>query len=316
MKAFRIFWRFLYLLLLFESSLQTSAQLANPRSVPAHLREFAEADYTVTDARQETVKVDASTITIDFSLSGRDGMSVRGRLRVPRTARSPHPLAFLTVGLETGKEVVGMIEGYDSVMVASIDYPFRSGLDFSGLGGLLRLLEVNADAARSISSTLFCLEWLLQKPEVDTANVSLVAVSFGVFSGVPAAVLEQRISRLVIVEAGGDLELIIMANAKRLGSFLPPWLAGLIGQFVLGRYDPDHYIDDFAPRPVLIVASAADEFFPEESIHSLYQRARQPKEILWHQQAHVMPDQQDRIRELTRLVAQKLYGNPLHVPVR
>lgn len=291
-----------------------NAQLADPKQLPANLREFVQADYRLSHIREDTVQIDATTAMIDFRLRGNNGQTVRGRLRIPRVGSPPYPLAYLTVGLETGKDVVGMIEGHDSVIVAAIDYPFGRALDFSGLGGFLKLLEVYRDAAESIHSTLFCLQWLLRKPIVDTSNVSMIAVSFGVFTAVPVALIEQRFSRLVVIEAGGDMGLIIKTNSKKSGTFVPSWLAGWMGGLVLGRYDPVHYIDDFAPRPLLIVASAADEFFPRESTERLYAAAHEPKEIIWHERAHVMPYQQDRVRELTRLVAHKLYDKSETAP--
>lgn len=309
LKPFTMLWLLPSLLVLHASVIHTNAQLADADKLPRNLRKFVQADYSVTYAREETVRVDGTTAMIDFLLHGKNGRTVRGRLRIPRVGSPPYPLAYLTVGLETGKNVVGMIEGYDSLIVAAIDYPFDSSLDFSGLGGFLKLFKARKSAAESIYSSLLCLQWLLEKPIVDTQNVSMIAVSFGVFTAVPVAVIEQRFSRLVVIEAGGNLGRIIKTNAKKSGTFVPSWFAGWLGGLVLGRYDPIHYINDFAPRPVLIVGSAADEFFPKESIESLYNAARKPKEIIWHERAHVMPYQQDRIRELTRLVAQKLYGN-------
>ncbi len=305
---FTTIWIVLPLSVLYATAVQGNAQLAGPRTLPGNLREFVRVDYSITEAREDTVHVSPTTITLDFILHAEGGRTARGRLRIPSVGSPPYPLAFLTVGLETGKNVVGMIEGHDSIIVAAIDYPFDPSLDFSGLGGFLKLFQAYGDAAESISSTLLCLQWLLDKPIVDTADVSMISVSFGVFTAVPVAVIEQRFSKLVVIEGGGNLGLIIKTNAKKSGTFVPSWLAGWFGGFVLSRYDPKHYIDNFAPRPVLIVGSAADDFFPAESVQALYDSAKEPKEIIWHERAHVMPYQQDRIRELTRLVAQRLYG--------
>ncbi len=308
-RPFSAHWLAVFLFMLHTSATNGNAQLADPSALPGNLREFARQDYTVVDAREDTTRLNATTATVDFLLQGKGERAVRGRLRIPRIGNPPYPLAFLTVGLETGKKVVGMIEGHDTVIVAAIDYPFDSELDFSGPGGFVRLFQAYGDAAESISATLLCLQWLLDKPIVDTSNVSMISVSFGVFTAVPVAVIEQRFSRLVVIEGGGDLGLLIRTNAKRSGTFVPSWLAGWFGGLVLSRYDPKHYIDDFAPRPVLIVASAADDYFPKESIEVLYEAAKEPKEIIWHERAHIMPYQQDRVRELTRLVAERLFAN-------
>ena len=63
----------------------------------------------------------------------------------------------------------------------------------------------------------------------------------------------------------------------------------------------------FSPRPLIIIASRGDSFFPPESVRSLYEHAREPRELIWHGERHIMPWQMDRIRELTEVVAKRLF---------
>lgn len=269
------------------------------------------------------VRTDSSstTVTQDFLLINDRADTVRGRMRMPRAAEfdsgelarqrqaSRFPAAFLVVGVETGKEVVQMIEGHDSVIVVALDYPFVGPYDFSGWNAVRTVFELRETGFKTVPQILLCLDWLFQHPMVDTLDVALIAVSFGVFTAVPAAVIDTRVKRLAIVQAGGDLTEVVAASSERLGAPVPSWLAGWLGGWILTPFEPNRYIGDFAPRPVLIVSGESDLFFPHTSVQSLYDHANEPKEWIRHKSGHVMPGERELILELTKIVAARLYGS-------
>ena len=83
---------------------------------------------------------------------------------------------------------------------------------------------------------------------------------------------------------------------------------------VLSPFEPNRYIHDVAPRPLLMVNSPGDLLFPDESARSLFDHAGEPKEIVWHTSKHVMPGAQEIIEELTEIVVQKFYLNRVSQP--
>jgi len=254
------------------------------------------------------------TVTYDVLLVGKrkDTISqhrmIYGRIRYPKDKSKLYPAAFLMVGIETGKNVVDMIEGYDDVIVFGMDYPFKFDMDFSGWKGFRTAMVLRQMGNETISRILLCNDWLSSLREVDTSNITMIAVSFGVFTAVPAAVLDKRIDRLVIVQGGGDLYLILKSNAERLGFSLPNWLVGWLGAIILAPLEPNYYIEKFSPRPLLIVSGESDLLFPRSSVQSLYEHAKEPKEWIEHQSSHIAPDESELILELTKLVGDKLYG--------
>jgi len=233
--------------------------------------------------------------------------TVRGRVRRPVNRNFRYPAAFLVVGIETGREVVDMIAGYDSVIVFGIDYPYSGTLDFSGWKGLTTVLALRSVGFHSVNHIGVSLDWLSSLPEIDTNNISVITVSFGVFAGVPAAVMDTRVDRLVVVQAGGGLETILAANAERLHASVPPWIAGFLGGRILAPFEPNNYIGRFSPRPVLLVSGESDRLFPSSSIQSLFDHAREPKEWIRHRSGHVDPTTEKLIAELASIVGNKLY---------
>ncbi|MBM4166197.1 MAG: alpha/beta hydrolase [Ignavibacteria bacterium] len=249
-----------------------------------------------------------TTIIETFTLESTSRDTITGRIRTPKTSSRKFPLAFLVVGIETGKEVVKMIEGFDSVIVAAIDYPAIAPWDFSGTKLFSTPFAMKENAHSTIPRLLLCMDYLARHPLVDTNDITLAAVSFGVFTGVPVSVLDQRVKRLVVIQAGGDMYEILNANATRLQIPIPPFLAGWLGMWLYSDFEPNKYISFFSPRPLLLVSGESDTFFPRSSVESLYRNAQEPKEWIRHTSKHVTPGEQELINELTEIVAKKLYG--------
>lgn len=249
---------------------------------------------------------DSVTVTQDFVLTNNRNDTIVGRIRVPR-ADGKFPAVILVAGVETGKDVVGMIEGHKDVIIVGIDYSLTVSYDVSRWSAIRTAFALRKTGFRMVPRVLLCLDWIFAHPLVDTSDVTLVAVSFGVFAGVPAAVADPRLKRLVVVQSGGDLYTIVAASSKSLRIPLPSWFAGWIGSWILAPFEPNRYIGAFAPRPLLIVSGESDAFFPRSSVQSLYEHAGEPKEWIQHEIGHVMPGERELILELTRIVADRLY---------
>ncbi len=282
--------------------------LPAPPPEPPSLAEEGGVDTAIVRPLRST----STTTTCEVNLVIEPGDTIRSMIRRPVSSPgSPHkkyPLAFLVVGIETGKDVVELIEGHDDVVVFGMDYPFEGEFDLSGWGSFGTAFSLRRMAHRTVRNVHLALDWLTHLPEVDTADVTMIAVSFGVFTGVPAAAADTRVKRLAVVQGGGRIDDVIAANAERLGIPLPGWLAGKIGQGILSPFEPNDHVGGFAPRPFILVSGESDRFFPAESVQSLYEAAGEPKEWIRHESPHVMPDERELILELAKILAEKLYG--------
>ncbi|MBA4312825.1 MAG: hypothetical protein C0417_09365 [Chlorobiaceae bacterium] len=235
--------------------------------------------------------------------------SVRGKIRCPRGEnKNKYPLAFMLVGIETGRNAVDLIEECDSVIIFSIDFPIKSSLDFSGWEGITTLIKLRDAGFKNLSEIVMALDWLCSLSIVDTANITFIAVSFGVFTAVPIAATDNRVSRLVVVQAGGDLYAVFKRNAERMGVIIPDWLAGWIGAIILEPFEPNNYIHKVSPRLFIMITGDSDFIFPHSSSQSLYDRANEPKEWIKHHSIHVAPNEKELIIELTNLINKRLYG--------
>lgn len=274
----------------------------------SYVEEFLSSKPTVLRTESVTLDSSAHSITRDHFFITTASETIRVRSRMPLQHSALYPVALLVVGIETGRNVIEMISGYDDVIVVGVDYPYESALDFSGLNTITTSFALRATAFKTIPHLLLCLDWISSLPLADTNNITIVAVSFGVFTAVPAAVIDKRVDNLVVVQAGGDLYEILKANAERLDFFFPDWFSAWAGDILFAPFEPNRYIGSFAPRPLLIVSGEADSFFPPSSVWSLYNHAQQPKEWIQHTSGHVAPNERELILELTQIVGEKLYG--------
>ncbi|MDI6767020.1 MAG: hypothetical protein QME52_09380 [Bacteroidota bacterium] len=256
------------------------------------------------------IPIDTSSISItsDIRLVNVAGDTIYGRIRQPLDNTKKYPVAFLIVGIETGKNVVDMITGYDNVIVFGMDYPFTNEMNFTGWKGISTLFELRKLGFRTIPQIYVCLDWLSSLSCVDTNDITIIAVSFGVFTAIPAAVRDKRVDRLVVVQGGGNLHAVLEANADRLGFSMPAWLAGWFGSIVLAPFEPNDYIAELSPRPLLVVSGESDILFPQSSVQSLFYNAREPKEWIKHHSTHVAPGEEELILELTNIVGKRLYS--------
>jgi hypothetical protein len=247
-------------------------------------------------------------LVADVLIAGED--TIRARIRRPDPAFFPgkYPVAIMVVGIETGKDVVDMIEGPESLVVFGMDYPYKGDFDFSGLGAFDNAFELRSMAFATVTGISRAVTWLLAQPWTDPGDITLIAVSFGVFTGVPAAVLDRRIGRLAVVQAGGGLGDVIELNAERLVSGMPPWLTRFAGATMFGWFEPNDHIAGLAPRPLVLITGESDRYFPESSFTSFYEAAGEPKEWIRHKGGHVMPGEKELILELTGILAEHLYG--------
>ena len=268
---------------------------------------FLDRKGSVTAMNLRLVEQTGATMTFNFLLRSSKDDSLTGRLRMPK-GPGTFPVAILAVGIETRKEVVDMIEGRENVILLGVDYPFEGEWDFAGLAAIGTTFRLRAMGFRTVPLLMNCVDWLYGRKEVDRSNISMITVSFGSFAAIPVAVIDPRITRLVVVQGGADLSLVIAHNAKRWGTTMPAWLAGWLGSAILAPFEPSKYIRHLFPRPLLMINGKGDSFFPPKSATKLFETAGEPKEMIWHQSDHVMPGEKALIKELTNIVAGRLYG--------
>jgi len=225
-------------------------------------------------------------------------IDTNGREQIPgllvRGPTSPHNKSLLFVhGLGGSKEDVvyfGEVAESLGFSMLAIDAR-RHGERRSTITGA-SAIDLLGDFSGTIVDNRIAVDVAVQNGWAQEGKIILVGTSMGgVFGGVIAGV-DRRISGAALHVAGGDL-VEILAKSKhpivsQISSGIPKFMFTLFkGQ--IATLDPINYIGRMSPRPLLLQLGRHDDFVPYETGMKLYDKAKEPKDLVVHDSGHDLP---------------------------
>jgi len=224
------------------------------------------------------------------------------------------PALILLGGMVTGKEVINLvadIEAINQVVIVSMEYPYTGKKKFkNGLEMIYHYPEIRAGLNHSIWGIMHIVDYLYKHPWIDKERIFLAGASFGAFFAIIAGAAEERIAAVLTCYGGGDLMGLTAYNLHFKPAFVNELLARFFYLFV-APYEPLKYVDGISPRPFLMINGKEDEQIPGESVTKLFEKAGEPKELIWFETKHIRPTQNTLTLELTTAIAQWLKKNNL-----
>lgn len=256
------------------------------RREKSHLPVQAFYDYDQTLPLQDSVTafVDSNNYSIcRVAYNSIHHERVHGLLSIPKAASAPPPVIILLHGLGDRKTVDYIEAGHSQFLdhgyavfridIANhgernkVDYPF----DLTG-GYKYWTREV-------LTQTVFDLrravDFLSTRTEIDPDRIGYYGISLGGIIGTLFCSVDQRVKVPVIALAGGNLNLMFgeaMISDATLN--------------YLSIIDPNNFVADISPRPLLMINAEQDEIIPPLMSKLLFQKARKPKEIVWFPTRH------------------------------
>jgi len=127
---------------------------------------------------------------------------------------------------------------------------------------------------------------------VEEGKLILVGTSMGGILGGVIAGVDQRLSGAALYAAGGDLVEILKKGrhpmVSQIVSGIPQFMFSLFkGQ--VANIDPINYVDRISPRPLLLQLGKDDDYVPFDCGMKLYDRAKEPKDLVVHDSGHDLP---------------------------
>ncbi len=226
--------------------------------------------------------------TIDFKLYKFNYRSVHykkvtGLLSVPNNANKPVPVIILLHGLGDNKTVDYIEYGNDFLLnngyaVLRIDISnhgerFENEYEFDFTGK-------NKYWTRNIiSQTVFDLrravDFINSRKELDSEKIGFFGISLGGITGTIFCGVENRVKVPVIVLAGGQINLLY--GKKALSATAKDYVSII---------EPINYVKQISPRPLLMLNAEDDEIVPPIMSKLLYNKAKEPKKIIWYPAKH------------------------------
>jgi len=219
----------------------------------------------------------------DVRFSSIHNQRVNGLLTVPTTKEEPHPVIILLHGLGDRKTVDYIEAGHDyfvksgyavlRIDIANHGERKADDYDFSLTDGYRYwtrdiITQTVFDLRRSI-------DFLHSRKEIDPNQIGYFGISLGGVIGTIFCGVDNRVKVPVIALAGGNLSLMfgmdaLTEDAKDFFSII----------------DPINFVEQIAPRPLLMINAENDEVIVPITSKLLFNKAKQPKEIIWYPSRH------------------------------
>jgi hypothetical protein len=232
-------------------------------------------------------------------------------LAILRPVSGCHPLAILIGGHETGRDAIGLLQDTRGVAVAALSYPYRGSSHPKGLAFVGSVPAIQQGIRDTPAAILLALDWLAAEPWVDPHRIDLVGVSLGAPFACVAGALDPRFERVWSIHGAADPRLLIEHSLRRKvpSDSLRSMASSLASLLAYGdRLAPEKWVARIAPRPFLMVNASDDERLPRAAVLSLYESAREPKELHWTEGGHVRPRKAEVIAGLVDLVLARIAG--------
>ncbi len=219
----------------------------------------------------------------DVTFKSVHNKTVTGLLSIPKHAEKPMPVIILMHGLGD-RVAVDYIEAGHNFFVESGYAVLR--INIANHGDRLEN-EYNfslTDGYRYwsrdiISQTVFDLrrsiDFLTTRKEIDLDRIGYYGISLGGIIGTVFCGVDERVKVPVVALAGGNLNLMFGLDA----------LSDDTMDF-MSIIDPVNFIEKIHPRPFLMINAENDEVVPPTTSRILFQKAKQPKKIIWYPSKH------------------------------
>jgi hypothetical protein len=245
----------------------------------------------------------ASGLTVDVALK-RPASLVAGEA-------AARPAVVLLGGHRTGRDAIKLIPHTRGTVVVALAYPYAGEHRLKGVVPILRHVPMIRTAILDTPPALMlAMDYLGGRPYVDATRVEVVGVSLGVPFVCIAGALDPRFARIWAIHGSGQLFAPLEYSMRRTIPFAPLRVAaaGLATVLIGGpRLAPERWVDRIAPRPFVMINATEDERLPRRSVELLYERARQPKDIIWVPGKHVRP-REEVVRDLVNMVLDRMVG--------
>lgn len=246
---------------------------------------FLEARDRITDTRvAETWSTGKSRVERWELLDAGGGTVSTVLVRVPDAPAASRRTLVVYAGKETGDRILDLIPDRPDVVLVAPLYPQADPR--GAVETLLWPHTVRAAVFATVAGGMAALAHL-DEEGIPRGTTVVLAASLGSSFGTIHAALDSRVDELVVIHGGGDFPLILRryyeGRSRPVAAVVVPFLArGFIDAF-----DPVHWIGRVAPRPVLLIASRRDKYFPVASVEALAAAARGSTRILWTDTDHV-----------------------------
>lgn len=156
----------------------------------------------------------------------------------------------------------------------------------------LSAYEMLAEISGTIVDNRLALDIAMRENLAKGGETILIGSSMGGIIGSIVAGVDGRISGTILYVAGGGLDEILMESKHDMvsrfrGKIQPALLMAM--KPLMADVEPLNFVDKISPRPLLIQLGRFDDFVPFKNGMKLYEKAKEPKQLVVHESGHELP---------------------------
>ncbi len=224
------------------------------------------------------------------SLRSSSGLVARCGLLVPQAEHRRNPAIILLGGKQTGMYAIDYALNVRNVILIAPDYPYEPRERYTLPQFFADLPAMRAALLDMVPTVMLITDYLWRRSDVDTTKVVLLGYSFGA-PFVPAILsVERRPAVAAMVYGSGGLYSLIRHNVQRYEGRLMSELVAALGALLLRPLEPLRYVEGISPIPLIMINGEDDQLIPRANVLTLYQKAGEPKVLLWLPSQHVHPN--------------------------
>ncbi len=237
------------------------------------------------------------------------GLSISFRV-IRHPADGPLPVLLVLGGHRTGSDAVALFGNVGRRAVVALDYPYDGPERVKGFGPVVKTIPLARQAFLDTPPAVsLVVDWLLEEPWVDAAQLVIVGASLGVPFAATAAARDDRIKGALLVHGAADNRLWLEAQvARRIDTkFMHRPLATILYWLAYApALNTPERVAQISPRPVLIIGARHDERTPAGQTELLFEAAKEPKLLRWTSGRHIQPGRNEVVQELLHIADQEL----------
>ena len=228
----------------------------------------------------------------ELTLTALDGESIPGTYTAPAGA-GPFPAVIVQHGLSSSHQAMyGLQEALTNLGFVTIAIDARGHGARGPADSLQQALTQGAPAAAMMKGTVIDLrqvvDFLSTRAEVDPQKIGFVGFSLGGILGAMLSGADERIATTVLVDAGADWQTLLSGTSI-------DWIAALRTSdpaFVtraaraLDSLDPQFWVSEISPRPLMLVRGKNDTVIPVESTDVLVAAAGKSATVFQYDGGH------------------------------
>jgi hypothetical protein len=263
--------------------------------------------------RQDVVTTsESSVVQKTVQLESSSGLQVDMRLARPVTRPGETlPVIIVMGGEGTGKDAVDLVGEPDGIAYLALDYPYDGDQEldafWESITAIPGIQQAFLDSPPAMS---LAVDWAQQQPWFDPDKVELVGASLGVPFTAVAGAIDERFTRVWLLHGGAENVPWVMHLGRRY--IENEFLRGIVvrGALLLvygNSFEAIDWIDEIAPRPLIIVAARNDDFVPAEAQAPFIEAAESEHiELVWTEGRHIRPTRQNELQQLLDVVLSRI----------